>query len=328
MIFTTKLSLNASWEEASRKGKKGVIEILKTMRILDSCDPMLFWKMFDAQVEPIMTYAAEVWGLEDNILMERVQTFAIKRFLRVPIHASNSVMYGDTGRYSLYIQTYVKCIRYWLRLLKLPRQRLCKQAYDMLINQMEMGYSSWATKVKDILMVNGFGFVWLNQGVGDEKMFLLEFKDRLISCFKQNWHSKLECNEKYSWFLSFKDSFQLETYLQTAMNKWHRSIFARFRSRTLGLRANKLWFKKDNDNRNCLFCTEQMYVEDETHFVFHCKAYDHIRKYYSIFYTTAATYSDVSRLLCSQDTRCILSLAKFIAEAYKLRQRKLEELGM
>ena len=55
------------------------------MMKLSTIDPCLFWKLFDAQNEPILTYAAEVWGLEDVSHIEKVHTFAIKRFLNVPL---------------------------------------------------------------------------------------------------------------------------------------------------------------------------------------------------------------------------------------------------
>ena len=54
---------------------------------------------------------------------------------------------------------------------------------------------------------NGFGIVWQCQGVGYEDRFVAEFKDRITSCYKQNWHSDIEGNEKYKWFYTFKDSF-------------------------------------------------------------------------------------------------------------------------
>eukprot|EP00745_Piridium_sociabile_P020931 TRINITY_DN32279_c0_g1_i9.p1 TRINITY_DN32279_c0_g1~~TRINITY_DN32279_c0_g1_i9.p1 ORF type:complete len:183 (-),score=7.09 TRINITY_DN32279_c0_g1_i9:705-1178(-) len=114
-IFSTKLSLNYAWDESCRKGKKGVFEILKTLRAFKFIDCCLFWKMFDAQIEPILRYAAEVWGLNVNAQMEKVHTYAIKRFLMVPIHSSNTMLYGETGRYPLYIKTFVKCINYWLK---------------------------------------------------------------------------------------------------------------------------------------------------------------------------------------------------------------------
>ena len=324
MIFTTKLSLNSGWEETCRKGKRGVIEILRSMRRLNSIDLSLYWKLFDTQIEPVLTYAAEIWGLEQNIQMERVHTYAIKRFLNVPIHASNSIMYGDTGRLPLYIRTYVKCIRYWLRLTKLQRERLCRQAYDMLYNQDEIGNTNWVSSVKRILSVNGFGIVWLSQGVGDDKAFLLALKDRLIACFKQNWHSKIEESDKYSWFFSFKSVFQPERYLQTLTKKWYRDTLTRFRTRTLGLRANKVWFEQSINNRNCVLCLDQTEIEDENHFLFKCKAYEGIRNNSALF---GNSNTDLVKLLQSNDENIIFQLAKFISEAIVIRKQKMEDLG-
>ena len=208
MIFSTKLSFNYAWNESCRKGKRGVIEILKSLRKLGSIDYYLFWKMFDVQIEPIITYGAEIWGLNINSQMEKVHTYAMKRFLNVAIHSSNTVLYGDMGRYPLYIRTFVKSIKYWLKLMKLPNSRLCKQAYNMMLLQMEYGKENWAYKVKKVLTEHGFGFVWLSQGVGNDQQFVAEFKDRLVCSFKQNWHSDMESKDKYSWFFSFKSVFQ------------------------------------------------------------------------------------------------------------------------
>ena len=127
MIFTTKLSLNTGWLEMCRKGKKGVIEILRSMRKLGSPDFLMFWKLFDAQIQPMITYAADIWGLSENIYMERVHTFAIKRFLSIPVHSSNTLVYGETGRYALFI---VKCIKYWIKLTRLSPSQLCRQAFS------------------------------------------------------------------------------------------------------------------------------------------------------------------------------------------------------
>ena len=107
----------------SGKGKKGVVEILRCMKKLNTIDPSLFWKLFDTQVVPMLTYAAEVWGLDNNLEMEKVHTMAIKRFLNIPIHSSNTMAYGDSGRYPLFILTYMKAIKYWLKLTKLPISR-------------------------------------------------------------------------------------------------------------------------------------------------------------------------------------------------------------
>ena len=73
------------------------MEIQKSTRRLSSSDPMIFWKLSDSEIEPMLTYAAEIWGLENVGQMGKVQTFAMKRFLRVPLHSSNKLLYEETG---------------------------------------------------------------------------------------------------------------------------------------------------------------------------------------------------------------------------------------
>ena len=54
MIFATKLSVNAALSEVCSKGKKGVMEIQKSMRRLITADSLLFWQLFDVQIKPIL----------------------------------------------------------------------------------------------------------------------------------------------------------------------------------------------------------------------------------------------------------------------------------
>ena len=47
MIFTAKLSVSVALSDVCRKGKKGVMEIQKSMRRLSTIDPCVFWKIFE-----------------------------------------------------------------------------------------------------------------------------------------------------------------------------------------------------------------------------------------------------------------------------------------
>jgi hypothetical protein len=298
------------------------------MRKLCTADPRLFWKLFDAQIEPILTYAAEVWGLEDVEQIERVHTFASKRFLNVPLHSSNLMIYGETGRYPLFIRTTIKCIKYWIKLTRSPMSRICRQAYEMLRLQHEAGKQNWASKVKNILTENGFAIVWLCQGVGFENHFVAEFKDRLICCYKQNWHSVIENNDKYSWYYSFKCTSEAEDYLMFITNKWMRDTLARFRLRACGLKNHKQWFTTDEQNAIDLICPVcGQGSEDEVHFIFHCQAYTELRKKYTLFdsITTQPNMNHVSTILASKDETEITSLAKYIVEALRVRKKKIEQ---
>ena len=60
----------------------------------------------------MLTYGAEIWGImADHCTIERVHLFAINRLLNVSTRTPSALVYGKTGRYPLYVITYVKCIR-------------------------------------------------------------------------------------------------------------------------------------------------------------------------------------------------------------------------
>ena len=67
----------------------------------------------------------------------------------------------------------------------------------MLLLQHEAGGQNWSTSFEDISEKNGLGIIWLCQGVGFEARFIADFKDRFFSCYKQNWHSEIESDDRY-----------------------------------------------------------------------------------------------------------------------------------
>ena len=52
--------------------------------------------------------------------IERVHLYACKRFLHVLDKTPNDIVYGELGRYPLWITSISKSIKYWFRLLKQP----------------------------------------------------------------------------------------------------------------------------------------------------------------------------------------------------------------
>ena len=60
----------------------------------------------------------------------------------------------------------VRGIRYWLKLTQMEEYRLPYKDYNMLLEFDARGKNNWVTRVRMKLYEFGFGFVWLNQGVG------------------------------------------------------------------------------------------------------------------------------------------------------------------
>ena len=193
----------------------------------------------------------------------------------------------------------------------------------MLLLQHEAGKQNWVTNVKAVLVENRFGIMFLCQSVGSETHFIAEFKDRLICCYKQNWHSERESDDRYRWFYSFKCAFEAEKYLMGITNKWLRGMYARFRLRAFGLKSHKQWFTTEQQGDfTCPMCGQER--EDEIHFVVHCQAYTDLRKNYSMFdsHTVQSGINYLRALLASKNETKIMALAKYITEAMKVRRNK------
>ena len=103
--------------------------------------------------------------------IERIHLFVLKRYLNTDLRTPNVMVYGETGRYPLFVNIYVKCIQFWLRILKMSPHRLPFKAYRMLLHLHEQNKKTLASSVGYVLYKYNFGEVWVNQGVGNEKAF-------------------------------------------------------------------------------------------------------------------------------------------------------------
>jgi len=81
----------------------------------------------------------------------------MKRFLSVPLQSTNKLLYGETGRYPLFIGNVVKCKKYWIRLIKLPLQKLFRQTYEILLIEHNRRRVNWVkTHTENVVTENDF----------------------------------------------------------------------------------------------------------------------------------------------------------------------------
>jgi hypothetical protein len=188
------------------KGKKAVFYLNSLFGKCKDMGKEAFFKIFDAKVQSILLYSSEIWGLKRLESIEKVHLLACKRFLGVPLKTPNRMIYGELGRFPLYINSAIRCIKYWFRLLTLPENRLPKQAYNMLLSLDRNGKQCWVTQVKEILCTSGFAYVWNNQGVEHVLPFLKQLRQRLIDMYCQEWSATLRDKDRYSDYRLFKDT--------------------------------------------------------------------------------------------------------------------------
>jgi len=53
-------------------------------------------------------------GLKEVPEIERVHVFALKRYLNIASQTPNTMVYGETVCYPLFVTTAIKALKYWL----------------------------------------------------------------------------------------------------------------------------------------------------------------------------------------------------------------------
>lgn len=322
IFFSTRLSFTAACKDLASRGKRGLTCIMQKLYALNNSSLEVFLKLFDKQIQPMILYGSEIWGLDAAAQnCEKVHLYALKKFLGLDPRTPNDFVYGELNRYPLIINSAVNSIRYWLRLLCMDSQRIPKKAYLMLYNLDVRGKSTWVSKVRICLCENGFGFAWYNQGVGDAKRFLSLVKSRLIDCRWQNWHEHINNSERFLFYRGFCDSMhQRPLYIDINISRHMKFIFSKFRFGVseINLHANR--YKQTNENvLLCPLCKSAK--EDEVHFVLCCPFYSELRKIYiaNKFIRKPNLFS-LNILMASTNHESVKKLCIYLYRAFKIRE--------
>ena len=274
--FTTKLSETVALNSVAIKAKQKTVSLLRTMWSLRTFDPKIFFRMYDAQVQPSLLYASELWGMKEHTSIERSHLFACKSLLGADTKAPNSLVYGETGRFPLIINSTVRAIKYWFKVLKMAEDRLPKQALLLLSKVNVHDERNWLHSIEKALCRSGFAYVWYNKGTQNERGFLKNFKIRLQDCYRQEWHDRINSSERFLLYSLFKRDFQCEKYLSTICITKFRTAFTRFRLGRNNLKSNTF----STEDKLCPFCKDT--IEDEYHFLLECETYSEQRKKISL----------------------------------------------
>ena len=88
-------------KQLSLKVKSAFCRITRLSNNLNNMSYTVLCKIFDAQIQPILIYGSELWGLDDMSIIERVHISSLKKILNVSLFTPNIMVYGDIGRYEL-----------------------------------------------------------------------------------------------------------------------------------------------------------------------------------------------------------------------------------
>ena len=157
------------------------------------------------------------------------------------------------------------------------------QCYRMLRNLDRIGRIIWAIKIREILFLNTFGYVWVYENIGDVNIFMTVFKQRVIDCGIQEWHHALNESSKARYYKYFMTELKVANYI--FYKNFTALSYSTFKSKMLCSLIN-VEIGRHNDisyeERICGLCNTQS-VEDEFHLIIDCPAYSGLRETYSYF---------------------------------------------
>ena len=86
----------------------------------------------------------------------------------------------------------------------------------------------WVGLVRNLLNITGLGDYWYFQCVGNTKIFLSLFKERITDIYYQQWNEEVANTSSYRLFKSIKSRHEWEPYLQLK-NKGLRMAITKIR---------------------------------------------------------------------------------------------------
>ena len=290
---------------------------------LKNISPSVLFKIFDVQLKPILLYGSEIWGVHKWESVERFHFQYCKYVLGVSYKCSNVAVLADCGRNYIHVDILQRVIKYWFKLLELQENRYPKQCYKMLCKLDAVGRHTWASAVKKILFLYGFGYVWEAQGVADKVAFMYTFVNRIYDCYVQNLFSDINSTSSLDFYSHIKQTFCMEPYLINIKSKDLRRRITLLRIGALSIRKNT--GRREGIPRCCRFCQlcKEHIIEDELHFLFKCPVFNEIRKKYIPNIPDHVDLVYLYNVLKHQKLETVSAFSHFIRDASVLRNELL-----
>ena len=319
VVFNYTGSYTLNQQTLSGKGLKALNILLSKLRAF-KLQPKTTCQLFDAFVGSILSYGCETWGFSKSKEIERIHLKFCKRILNVKSSTSNAGVYGELGRYPVYITRYIRIIRYWCNLLR-TNNIILSTVYNDMLRDCELGLDNWVSKVKSMLFEYGFGNIWQNPQNINVNAFCNQFKQRLIDCFTQKWNNDIDTNQVLTTYKHFKTVFTYEKYLNILPERLRVPLSKlRLSSHSLRIETGRYGRARiERNQRQCVLCNSD--IEDEYHFVLKCPTYNDIRaKYIKSVYIRKPSMYKLIKLMSSEKKTELVNLSKFVIEAFDLRK--------
>jgi hypothetical protein len=274
------LDFSCTAEILSQAGGRALGAVISKIQNHKSVGYKTYSKLYYSCVVPVLDYCSSVWGFKTFNKIDMIQNRAIRYFLGVHKFTPILSLNGDMGWIITKHRRWVNMIRLWNRIVKMNNSRLTRKIFDY---DYRSNGNTWCSEIKQILCEVNLSAHYDTKTAADLK----EVEDILFSKYKEEWSNNIKTVSKLRTYIKFKSDYNTEKYLLANLTKVERSHLAQFRCGILPLRVETGRFVGLNQNdRLCQICHNNE-VEDESHFLLKCSAYQDIRD--NLLYRAIAT---------------------------------------
>ena len=317
---------------SSEKALKASFATIKKCNTLGNISPKVGLQLFDTCVLPVISYSAGVWTTGKPIdCIERVQLKFLKFLLGVKASTCNNAIYGETGRFPLYLDQQLKAIKFWLHLEGKANCTIVKHVLCMLKHLHRAGFKTWLDVVFKILSTASVEHYLEKDEISKvESLYILKIvKESLYESFMKQWYVNTATFVKMRTYVTFKTDFKLESYLLNIRDFKLRKCFSKFRLSSHDFEIEKGRYHKPVtpvEERVCKMCNEGM-VEDEEHVLMKCTAYESLRKNYYDLITKSVPNINCSfqSVMGSNNVDVIFYTCKFLYKISLVRKEFLSK---
>ena len=163
-------------------------------------------------------------------------------------------VYGELGRFPMYVLRYHKIIKYWFKVLQ-TENIILKNVYLQSLHDVKCGKRNWVFNVKRILDIYGFSDVFNNPASYNPVLILSLLKEKMVDCFKQEQFSHIRDSSSLILYKSIKSSLCFEEYFNILPISLRSHLFDLEPLRTLfGFRQADFLTTEHCEMKKCVYC--------------------------------------------------------------------------
>ena len=318
-VITPSGEITTGLRDLRDRALKGFMKMKNDLGISFNQDIYTTLSLIDFLIKPILLYCSDFWGalkLPRNNPIENLHMMMLKQLLGVQKQTTNIGVLIELGRSPLNLSATKFAVKNWERI------RIGK-GNSLLLGSYKDGESSWDMNIKQILESNGMQSFYNNEPDTEYPFLYKKVFQKLSEDFhRTSFETMRGERSKLRTYSLFKTTIGIEKYLTETRNTSDRIAVTKFRlsNHRLMIEVGR-YEDTPREERCCPFCPHV--VESESHFMFVCPTYSHLRTQYLRPITTSIPnyqflpYDAKMQILLSDMEQ---GTVKYIANSTELRE--------